>query len=121
MTLPQLPGMQVMHALVGCQKRWINSLRRRFHSVDMMHFPSVPLQRPTLLLSTVGAVSMLLTSFPGSSPTRNAVTLTSLECYTAARLPPFWFGPEFGVRVDPCAHIDRALPHRVILRTAIYG
>jgi hypothetical protein len=28
--------MQVMHALVGCQKRWINSLRRRFHSLDMI-------------------------------------------------------------------------------------
>jgi hypothetical protein len=37
MTLPQLPGMQVMHALVGCQKRWINSLARLFHSVDMMY------------------------------------------------------------------------------------
>jgi hypothetical protein len=29
--------MQVMHALVGCQKRWMNSLARRFHSVDMMY------------------------------------------------------------------------------------
>ena len=36
MMLPQLPGMQVMHALVGCQKRWINSLMRRFHSLDMI-------------------------------------------------------------------------------------
>jgi hypothetical protein len=26
-----------MHALVGCQKRWINSLRRRFHSLDMIN------------------------------------------------------------------------------------
>jgi hypothetical protein len=34
--LPQLPGMQVIHALVGCQKRWINSLARRVHSLDMM-------------------------------------------------------------------------------------
>ncbi|CAD9221362.1 hypothetical protein BCEN4_190073 [Burkholderia cenocepacia] len=33
---PQLPGMQVMHAVVGCQKRWTNSLTRCFHSVDMM-------------------------------------------------------------------------------------
>jgi hypothetical protein len=30
--LPQLPGMQVMHALVGCQKRWTNTLMRRFQS-----------------------------------------------------------------------------------------
>ncbi|MGA7778048.1 MAG: hypothetical protein WCA85_10115 [Paraburkholderia sp.] len=37
MILPQLPGMQVMHALVGCQKRWINSLTRRFHSLDMIN------------------------------------------------------------------------------------
>ncbi|WP_167397502.1 hypothetical protein [Paraburkholderia aromaticivorans] len=37
MTLPQLPGMQVMHALVGCQKRWIKSLARRFHSIDMIY------------------------------------------------------------------------------------
>jgi hypothetical protein len=29
--------MQVMHALVGCQKRWINNLARRFHSVDMLN------------------------------------------------------------------------------------
>src|SRR3954462_707298 len=36
MMLPQLPGMHVMHALVGCQKRWINSLMRRFHSLDMI-------------------------------------------------------------------------------------
>ncbi|KWI55381.1 hypothetical protein WT72_16670 [Burkholderia pseudomultivorans] len=37
MIFPQLPGMQVMHALVGCQKRWINSLTRCFHSAGMMH------------------------------------------------------------------------------------
>ncbi|MBU9480076.1 hypothetical protein [Burkholderia multivorans] len=37
MIFPQLPGMQVMHALVGCQQRWINSLTRCFHSVGMMH------------------------------------------------------------------------------------
>ncbi|MFP3569835.1 hypothetical protein SB772_37830 [Paraburkholderia sp. SIMBA_030] len=37
MILPQLPGMQVMHALVGCQKRWTNSLMRRIHSLDMIN------------------------------------------------------------------------------------
>jgi hypothetical protein len=42
MKLPQLPGMQVMHALVGCQKRWINSRKRRFHSTDMTYFRSMP-------------------------------------------------------------------------------
>ncbi|VXB33651.1 hypothetical protein BURKHO8Y_120028 [Burkholderia sp. 8Y] len=35
-TLLQLPGMQVMHALVGCQNRCTNNLMRRFHSLDMM-------------------------------------------------------------------------------------
>ena len=37
MPLPQLPGMQVMHALVGCQKRWTNSMTRRFHSVGSFY------------------------------------------------------------------------------------
>jgi hypothetical protein len=30
--------MQAMHALVGCQKRWTNSLERRLQSLDII-FP----------------------------------------------------------------------------------
>jgi hypothetical protein len=32
--------MQVMQAEVGCQKRWMNSLARRFQSVEIMSSPS---------------------------------------------------------------------------------
>ncbi|WP_442287358.1 hypothetical protein [Variovorax sp. M-6] len=30
-----------MHALVGCHKRWTNSLARRFQSLDIIRSPSV--------------------------------------------------------------------------------
>ncbi len=31
--------MQVMQALVGCQKRWTNRIRRFFHGFDIMRIP----------------------------------------------------------------------------------
>jgi len=61
--LPQLPGMQVMHALVGCQKRWINSRKRSFHSADMTYFRLMPFNgRSTIGIA--GAASSLLNSLP---------------------------------------------------------
>src|SRR5258708_12129922 len=57
MTLPQLPGMQVMHALVGCQKRWINRPTRRFQSLDIMYFPmDAPCQGSDATIRFLGAV-----------------------------------------------------------------
>lgn len=55
--MPQLPGMQVMQALVGCQKRWINSLTRRFHSVDMMYFPINVVDKAGAIMEIIGAAS----------------------------------------------------------------
>src|SRR5262245_21890320 len=37
--LERLPGMQVMHALVGCQKRWTNRTNRRFHGLGIAGTP----------------------------------------------------------------------------------
>jgi hypothetical protein len=33
-TLPRLPGMHIMQALVGCQKRSTKSLRRTLHPIN---------------------------------------------------------------------------------------
>jgi hypothetical protein len=40
--------MQVMHALVGCQKRWTNSLTRRFQSLDIVYSPSMLVSSRTI-------------------------------------------------------------------------
>jgi hypothetical protein len=42
-----------MHALVGCQKRWRNSLARRIHSLDMIDaFSTVPTAATLATLAT---------------------------------------------------------------------
>src|SRR3954465_14711597 len=65
--------------------------------------------------------SGLLTGFPGSSPKRRALRLTSRNSTPRRDCRRFPLGPEFGMSVDRYTAIDRALPHRVSLPTAIYG
>lgn len=94
MTLLQLPGMQVMHALVGCQKRWINSLARRFHSVDMMYsHQSVVTADATIRF--FGAVSMpcnqlavLVMDALNLHTVEAGKNADMLEYYTAIGRPP---------------------------------